>query len=526
MSKTITVIPARKTLHSTAAQTKESKRRVAAYARVSTDNEEQLTSYEAQVDYYTNHIKNNQNWDFVKVYTDEGISATNTKHREGFKQMIADALDGKIDLILTKSVSRFARNTVDSLTTVRNLKEHGVEVYFEKENIYTFDGKGELLITIMSSLAQEESRSISENVTWGQRKRFADGKVMMPYSGFLGYERGEDGQPKIVEKEAKTVRLIYKLFLEGKTPTYIANYLMSQNILAPRGGNKWSPSTINSILRNEKYKGSALLQKSFTVDFLSKKVKKNNGEIPQYYIEDSHPAIVSKEVYDLVQMELKKRKAGRHYKISGSCFSGMLFCSECGDIYGSKLWHSNNKYRRTVWQCNSKFKIQHKNVTPHFTEDMLKSSFVSVMNELIENKNEIIGFIEQVVEQLSDTTAIDKKVAIQQAKFEHISKQVHDYVELNSRVAINQKEYAKHYNELMSDYDAEEAKLEAIKLERTNLIDRSKKSVVFLKLLKRQDIIQEFDEELFSSTVEKITVFEDKLIFEFKDGTEMEYLLK
>lgn len=194
------------------------KRRVAAYARVSTDSEEQLTSYEAQVDYYTKYIRSKPEWEFVKVYTDEGITAVNTKKRDGFNAMVADALAGKIDLIVTKSISRFARNTVDSLVTVRKLKEHGTEVYFEKENIFTFDSKGELLITIMSSLAQEESRSISENVTWGQRKRFADGKVSLPYKQFLGYRRGEDDLPEIVPEEAEIVRKIYSLFIQGKPP--------------------------------------------------------------------------------------------------------------------------------------------------------------------------------------------------------------------------------------------------------------------------------------------------------------------
>lgn len=229
----IRIIPA--TIHRASAQklSLAAKRRVAAYARVSTDSEEQLTSYEAQVDYYTKYIKDREDWDFVKVYTDEGISATNTKYREGFNEMVADALAGRIDLIVTKSVSRFARNTVDSLSTVRKLKEKGVEVFFEKENIYTFDGKGELLITIMSSLAQEESRSISENVTWGQRKRFADGKVSMPYKQFLGYEKGEDGLPKVVESEAKIVRMIYRMFMEGKTPSMIAKYLTSNGISSP-----------------------------------------------------------------------------------------------------------------------------------------------------------------------------------------------------------------------------------------------------------------------------------------------------
>lgn len=224
--------------------TSVSKRRVAAYARVSTDSDEQFTSYAAQIDYYTNYIQQHPEWEFVKVYTDEGISGLNTRHRDGFNEMIADALAGKIDLIVTKSVSRFARNTVDSLTTIRKLKEHGVECYFEKESIYTFDGKGELLLTIMSSLAQEESRSISENVTWGMRKRFADGKVSMAYSQFLGYEKGPDGTPVVNEKEAEIVRLIYRLFLEGKTPFGIRDALEAAGIPSPAGKSKWSVTTI------------------------------------------------------------------------------------------------------------------------------------------------------------------------------------------------------------------------------------------------------------------------------------------
>jgi DNA invertase Pin-like site-specific DNA recombinase len=206
------------------------KRRTAAYARVSTDSEEQENSYAAQCDYYTKYISDRSDWEFVSVYSDEGISAVNTKNRDGFKQMIADALAGRIDLIVTKSVSRFARNTVDSLTAVRNLKAAGVEVYFEKENIWTFDGKGELLITIMSSLAQEESRSISENVTWGKRRSFEQGHVYLPYGQFLGYEKGEDGRPQIVESEAKIVREIFSQFLHGMTPNAIARDLTSRGI--------------------------------------------------------------------------------------------------------------------------------------------------------------------------------------------------------------------------------------------------------------------------------------------------------
>ena len=225
---------------------------------------EQFTSYTAQVEYYTKYIQEHEDWEFVKVYTDEGITGTSTKHRKGFQQMVDDALAGKIDLIVTKSVSRFARNTVDSLVNIRLLKDAGCECYFEEQNIWTFDSTGELLITILSSIAQDEARNISENVTWGHRKRFADGKIMMPYKNFLGYERGEDGNPVINEEEAKTVRLIYRLFLEGKTPYAICRYLDDQCIPTPTGKTRWIENTIISILTNEKYKGDALLQKSFT----------------------------------------------------------------------------------------------------------------------------------------------------------------------------------------------------------------------------------------------------------------------
>ena len=270
-TKNVTMIPATLAMHTGRPMNTLAKRRVAGCARVSTDSEEQFTSYEAQIEYYTNLINGHDGWEFVEVYTDEGISGANTKHRDGFNWTIEDALAGRIDLIVKKSVSRFVRNTVDSLVPVRKLKEKGVEVYFEKENIYTLDGRGKLLITIMSSLAQEESRSISENVTWGQRKRFADGKVKLPYKHFMGYVKGEDGQLVIVEEEAEIIREIYDLFISGKTPKTIAKLFTERGVPTPGGHAKWYEDTIYSILQNEKYKGAALLQKKFTTDFLTKK---------------------------------------------------------------------------------------------------------------------------------------------------------------------------------------------------------------------------------------------------------------
>ena len=248
-------------------------KRVAAYVRVSTASDEQMGSIAAQRDYNSKYIPGNTQWVFVGIYADEGLSGTSSKRRPAFQQMVEDALAGKIDLILTKSLSRFARNTVDTLKTIRALKEKNVEVYFEKEDISTLDSKGEFLITLMSSLAQEESRSISENVAWGKRKRFADGKFSMPYKHFLGYDRGADGTMVINEEQAEVIRLIYLLYLEGRTLGDITRVLQAAGIKTPTGKEKWAISVIESILRNEKYYGAALLQKKFTYDFLTKKTK-------------------------------------------------------------------------------------------------------------------------------------------------------------------------------------------------------------------------------------------------------------
>ena len=332
------------------------KLRVAAYARVSTEQDEQQSSYEAQVDFYTRYIKNNPNWNFVAVFADEGITGTNTKKRDGFNLMIQKAMNGEIDLILTKSISRFARNTVDTLQTVRNLKAAGVEVIFEKENLHTFDPKCEVMLTIMSSLAQEESRSMSENIRWGKQKSMQDGNVYMAYSHFLGYRKGPDGRPEIVEEEAKIVHQIYDWFLNGKTIRHIAQQLTSRGIPTPGGKTRWSVSTVKSILTNEKYKGDALLQKTYTVDYLTKEIRKNDGVLAQYLVENSHEAIISPEIFNLVQDRLKKQSSHRRKMRDNSIFSNKLMCGDCGGFYGHKVWHNRtNTERYSVWYCNQKY---------------------------------------------------------------------------------------------------------------------------------------------------------------------------
>lgn len=231
------------------------------------------------------------------IYANEGISGTNTKKREKFNKMIEECKSGKVDMIITKSISKFARNTLDTLNYVRTLKELGIGVVFEKENIDTLDSKGEVLLTILSSLAQDELRSISENSTWGIRRKFEQGKVIVNHNKFLGYDKDKDGNLIINEEQAKIVRRIYKDFLDGKGANRIARELEEEGVKGWNGKSKWYESTIRKMLTNEKYKGDALLQKTYTVDFLTKKKVKNTGQVPQYYVEESHPAIIDKEMW-------------------------------------------------------------------------------------------------------------------------------------------------------------------------------------------------------------------------------------
>ncbi len=520
MASSITCIPATRNVFTAVPVTSITKRRVAAYARVSTDSDEQFSSYEAQIDYYTKFIQQHEDWTYISVYTDAGITGTNTKKREGFNQMVADALAGKVDLIVTKSVSRFARNTVDSLVTVRKLKDRGVEIFFEKENIWTLDSKGELLITIMSSLAQEESRSISENVTWGQRKRFSDGKVSMPYKHFLGYEKGENGQPMVNEKEAVTVRLIFRLFLEGKTPAGICRHLDAEGVLTPSGRKKWSQTTVNSILRNEKYKGDALLQKRFTVDFLTKKMKTNTGEVPQFYVEGSHEGIISPQEFDLVQAEIERRKGiGGHYSGS-SVFSSKLFCADCGAFFGQKVWHSTDKYRKVIWRCNAKFNGEHKCATPHLTEDEIKEMFLKAYNELMGNREQVIADCHLMLEMLSDHSKLDAQIAKANEEIELVSGLVSACVHENAEKAQDQDAYNDRYDSLVARHQKAISRLEKLNAERADKVNRERELRGFIDALATCPLVLDvWDEQLWRLLVVKGIVGGDGGIeFEFRGG--------
>lgn len=460
----------------------------------------------------------------IEDYTDEGITGTSTKRREGFKRMIADALDGRIDLIVTKSVSRFARNTVDSLTTIRQLKENGIEVYFEKENIWTFDGKGEVLLTIMSSLAQEESRSISENCTWGQRKRFADGKVTVPFKRFLGYDRGEDGNLVVNPEQADVVKRIYGMFLKGMTPHGIAKTLTDEGVPTPAGKRQWGQTTIKSILSNEKYKGDALLQKTFCEDFLTKKMKTNQGEVPQYYVENNHEAIIDPQTFEMVQRELARRTKGKNRHSGVHLLSGRIKCGDCGGWYGSKVWHSPEKCKRTVWQCNQKYKNEVRCTTPYLDEASVKERFTAAVNQLLAGRDAAIAAYEQGMAQALDTTELEAQQQELLDEMEILNSTIQQMIRQNATVAQDQADYNRRFDSLSKKFKDAEAKKAAVTQQISDILDRRGTMEDFLRILKQQDgEITAFSEKLWCGLLDYATAYADgRLSFTFKNGSTFE----
>lgn len=369
-------------------------KQVAAYARVSTMKDAQENSLQSQREYFTDYIQRHPDWVFAGMYTDDGVSGLSIRRRDGFNRMIADALDGKIDLIITKSLSRFARNTVDALTTIRRLKAAGVAVYFQKENINTMDSTGEFLITLMSSFAEEERRSISENVKWAIRHRYAQGVYHLP-GQLLGYTCSPDGEIQIDEAGAGVVRFIYLLALAGKSSTDICHILMNHDILSPGRSHRWEPNTVRSILKNEKYMEDAILQKQITTDFLTKTTKTNEGEAPQYCVENGHPAIVSRLVWQEVQATWTD--AGRRNP-TFSPFANLIICGDCGSRYGRKTWHSTT-YRDTVWECNEKKAGRTKCKCRHIYAGELDAAVRKAMLHLVKTHRDIVSDCANLLEQ-------------------------------------------------------------------------------------------------------------------------------
>jgi DNA invertase Pin-like site-specific DNA recombinase len=417
------------------------KKRIAAYARVSTLMEHQTSSYEMQVSYYTEYIQKNPNWEFIKVYTDEGISGTSIKNRLGFIEMIEDAKAGKIDYIVTKSISRFARNTLDCLSYVRLLKnlDKPVGVFFEKENLDTLDSKSELFLTILSSMAQEESKSLSLNTTWGVMKRFSQGKPHIPTTYFLGYDTDKNGNIVIDEEQAKTVRRIFREFLEGKGTGRIAKGLMQDGVLTGRGKKIWTPDSVAKVLRNEKFQGDTVAQKTVTIDFLSHKRVLNKDHKPKYYIQNTHPAIISKEDWNAVQKELTRRgemlrDPDNKYRMNYSSiapFSNKLYCGACERPAIRRRLTSKNKgekYKFTAWQCRV---AAHKHcddelvcTRKYIWETVLEKEFMKLLLKMNNDRANIIQEVENVCSIYDLSTAEKEKLRELEVRLENIADRI------------------------------------------------------------------------------------------------------
>ena len=459
MAKTVRVIPASPKIFRSKVTAEPRRRRTAGYARVSTDHEEQASSYEMQMAHYKNYIESRADWDFVGMYSDEGISGTNTNTRE------------------------------------------------------------ELLITIMPSLAQEESRSISENTTWGKRKQFAEGKTSVGYSAFLGYDKDF----KINEEQAKVVRLIYKLFLGGRSFYAITKELEKRGIKSPSGKDKWYISTVRSILTNEKYRGDALIQKEYTADFLDKTRRKNTGEIPQYYMEEHHEAIISPDLFDFVQTEIKARENdGKHSGVS--IFANKIKCGCCGGWYGAKVWHSTDKYRRGIYRYNKKYAHKGKPCsTRHLTEEEIKQTFVKELNSLVEVKEDVIAELRALIDSVCQTGELLEECDSVEQELRNLTELLETLIRENARVAQDQTAYLKQENEIRARYLEKQEALEKLDEQITERGGKRKNLEGMIHALCGINGEQiEFDEELWGGLLDHIVVKEDgELVVVFKGGIEI-----
>lgn len=515
--KNITVMSPPKAM--TVDKEKYHQKRVAAYCRVSTDSEEQLTSYTTQKKVYTEMIAARPDWELAGIYADEGISGTRADKRPQFQKMIKDCFAGKIDYIVTKSVSRFARNTVDCLEHVRILKNRGIGIFFEEQNIDTLSIDSELYLVIYAGFAQSESESMSKNITWAYRKRFEDGKVLMQYKSMLGYRKGADGEPEIVPEEAKIVTRIFDMFLSGQTVRAISEQLRSEKIHIPGKNFSFSHVMVYNILRNEKYCGDSILQKTITVDCISKTRRDNMGEAPMYYVQNSHPAIISRETYHMTQAEIARRKtlapasekkavtvAGKYSKYA---LSEVLVCGECGSLYRRVTWTSGGK--RVVWRCSNRLENGKKYCKMSLTvkEESLHAAIVRAINKF--NSQDHAAYLALMKATIGEALGIQAETA--------------EIDELKRRIdALNQKmvsiiQKAARDGEDIEEHESEFKEMaESIALfkQRISVLEQAKSTDAEMseRMAKIQEIIDErqahqdvYDDSIVRQMIECIKVF-------------------
>ena len=531
LDRRVRVIPATKT-QGAIYSTHDGKKRVAAYCRVSTDSEEQLNSYEAQKSYYTQKIADSPDWEMAGIYADEGISGTSMKKRTEFKKMITACKRGRIDLIITKSLSRFARNTVDCLETVRLLKANGIGVYFEKENINTLTESSEFLITLFSGFAQAESESLSKNIAWGKQKSAEAGKVDFQYKKMLGYRKGVDGQPEIVPEEAEIIRRIYRRYLAGCSLGQIKQELEQDNIPTAQKVERWSSAVIHNILTNEKYMGDALLQKTYITDCISKKVKKNMGERPMYYVENNHPAIIPRETFDQVQKEMTRRSSKRKVlqksgktelgKYSGKyALTELLVCGECGSPYKRVTWARNGK-KRIVWRCVSQleFGTKYCHNSPTLDESRLHNAILAAMNEYAAIRQEVCPDVLAMVEEAKRAMSQAGAMLLELKKrMDEVSQEQSDVLD---RLLANMAdaELNARMKALTDEKEALKAQILKVQQKEVSMAEQAAKRQQMWDSLKECSAgYTEFDDEFVRQIIRKITVEDAETIHvHFRDS--------
>lgn len=503
--------------------------RVAPYCRVSTDLDEQQNSFDAQCQYYTELINNNPEWQLVKIFADEGVTGTQVKHRTEFLKMMRYARQGKIDMILAKSVSRFARNTVESLNAIRELTSLGISVYFEKENLDTMTQQDEVMLTIFSCLAQAESESISRNVSWGIRRSFEQGKVTLNYKTFLGYEKGPDDKPVIIPEEAETVKMIYSLFLEGHSFKEITNILTEHGRKNAQGQVSWNSEAVSRILKNEKYTGDVLLQKTFVADCISHTKKKNNGELPKYHVSNHHEGIIDKPTFRLVQEELTRRTSKRRVshrltttesgKYSAKyALTEKLFCAECGTPYRRVTWTAKG-YKEIKWRCINRLdngkKFCHN--SPSISEDKLHTAIVAALNTFC-NEQETVSKVLRL--SVSDIMA-DKTSILPQLEMLMVEKSN----ELSRLLALSTSgddltAFDDRFKQLSNEITAINEQIETEKAKAIPDINGSRELEDILRDISETDhTVQEYEDALTRLLIDRINVIDKTTIeIKFKGG--------
>ena len=494
--------------------------RVAAYCRVSTDDEEQLTSYEAQKNYYTDKIMTNKEWTMAGIFADEGITGTSARKRPEFLRMIRQCKQGKIDIVLTKSISRFARNTVDCLNYVRALKELGIAVIFEKENMNTLEIDSEILITMLGAFAQSESESISANVRWGIRQAMKEGKATIQYKYLYGYRKGDDGKPEIIPDQAEVVRKIYDLFLSGTPVRGIQEYLNANSVPNINGEPKWARSAIDSILTNEKYCGDVLLQKTYIDDCINKKVKKNTGQLPMYLVQNHHEGIISRETFDTAQAELSRRNAGRSPSKKNAptgrsrysskyALSDRLYCGECGTRYQRCTWRNRDGSKRIVWRCVSRVDYGNKycHNSPTLDEEPLHRAILAAINSAVKDKDSIVYNLKSAMEkELAPAAGQQLSLSEIDSQLEQLNTEF-SKVLAEASESGNQAAYSDRFREIMQKQTALKAQRDEIQ----RMLAESGKATAHIEQCRQAaettpSAITEWDEALIRQVVESVTV--------------------